>query len=233
VTPPDWLLDLAKIAVGSGFWLFWLGVAFLLIFRKHIAAFIDRTRKLGVGKLAAETEEQKPEQKPLSPVIEPLGQGAVKRADPRTAADELLAQLSMTPFLRWREENFKKALSERGLEPGSPETYRVLTAFVVSIHVTAECEQLYNVIWTTQLQVLHESNTRELTEADIRRFYDLGAAAAPTIYGRYPFTEYLRFLMTQEVLMQPAAGRYAITEKGRTFLQYLVRVGKSMTGRVY
>jgi len=232
---PDWRIDLASKAVGFwGFWLFLFGSVFIVIFCKPIAAFIGRTKRVGAGKWGAEAEEQKPDQKISAPVIEPLAQGDGSRTgDPRAAADKLLEQIQITPYMRGLEDNFKKTLAERGLDEGSRETYRVLTAIVTSAYVAIQCEQLYNVIWTTQLHLLNEANSRELTENELRPFYDLGAPHSPAIYNKYPFTEYLRFLTTQELLVVTAAGKYAITVKGRMLLTYLVDKGRALTGRVY
>lgn len=236
MTPPDWLLDLARTAAGSsffwtGFWAFCFGIAFILIFCKHIAAFIGRTKKLGAGKWAAEAEEQKSEQKIPAPVaLAPAGGGT---ADPRTAADELLAQLTVTPFMRAREDALKGLLADRGLDPGSPEAYRVLTAYTALGLALAEFEVAYSNIWTTQIQLLSEANTHELTDEELRYFYDLGAAASPNVYANHPFPAYVRFLTAQDLLVKVPSGKHSITVKGRAFLAYLVQEGRSLTGRLY
>ena len=237
MTPADWLALANTIASSSifwtGFWTFCSVVAFILIFCKPIAAFIGRTKKLGFGKLGAEAEEQKSEQKIPAPVAQPLVQAGGGTTDPRAAADALIAQLSLTPYIRSREEALKQTLADQGLNATSPETYRVLTIYSALALVIAECEQAYSNIWTTQIEILSLANTRELTEEDVRHFYDLGAGKWPAGYAIHPFSDYLRFLTAQDLLVEKPDGKYAITVKGRTFLTYLVHEGRPLTGRVY
>ena len=239
MTPPDWLVDLIKTPAGlTGFWVAFFGfgtvIVALCLYRREIAGFIGRTRKIGAGKWGAEAQEQNPDQKIPAPATGSLIQGGERTNGPRNAADELIAQLSVNPYVKQREDLLKKTLAERGLDVGSPETYRVLTAYMASAFVAAAFEQLYNVIWTTQLQIVNEANAREsLTEEEMRRFYNLGASASPAIYSKYAFEAYLRFLTAQELLTQTADGKYAITVKGRTFLMYLIHEGRQLTGRIY
>jgi hypothetical protein len=107
---------------------------------------------------------------------------------------------------------------------------------VASALVTAEFEQLYNILWTTQIQILSDANPRApvgLSVDEIRAYY-VGATVSPAIYGQYAFEEYLRFLTAQQLLVESSVpGHYTITVKGRTLLLYFVHEGKMLSGRVY
>jgi hypothetical protein len=235
---PDWRITLANTVAASsmfwtGFWITVVAIFFLVFYRDRIAAFIDRTKKVGAGKWAAEADEQKSEQKIPPPVVNALVEGGGGKADPRAAADDLLAQLATTPYIRSREDILKRALAERGLDAASPETYRVLTAYTAQAFVIAECEKIYSTIWTTQIDILSQANTHELTDEELHNFHGLGAAASPPIYANHPFPEYLRFLTAQDLPVKTPAGKHVITIKGRVFLTYLVHEGRPLTGRVY
>jgi hypothetical protein len=231
--------ELAKLVLGFwGFYLFLFGVVFLFLFRSHIGSFIDRLRRFSAGKWGADATEQ-PEQKVPASAVETITHAqpttikSTVAVDERAAADAVIGELSMTPYIRSRGEQLKAVLDARGLTPGSPETYRVLTSYLTNAIVTVENEQLYSLIWTTQLVALNEANTRELTVEDLRSFYDVGAAIASERYGKYPFDDWLLWLTSQSLLHQGDGGRYSISVKGRTFLLYLIHEGRALVGRAY
>jgi hypothetical protein len=234
---PEWLVALLNTTLGFwAFWLFLFGISFTLFFRKPITALLSRLTKIGAGKWGVEAQEQNPEQKPPTTLAETLTQQPDASADPRRTADALIAKLSRAAYVVEREDGLKRALSEQGLVPDSTETYRVLTAYLASALVTAEFEQLYNILWTTQIQILSDANPRApvgLSVDEIRAYY-VGATVSPAIYGQYAFEEYLRFLTAQQLLVESSVpGHYTITVKGRTLLLYFVHEGKMLSGRVY
>jgi hypothetical protein len=95
---------------------------------------------------------------------------------------------------------------------------------------------MYNILWTTQLELLYAANTREpvgLTVEQLRGHYDRGAGARPDIYAQYPFQAYLGYLTQQQLLIASGPERYRITVKGRSLLLYLIHEGKALTGRIY
>jgi hypothetical protein len=238
VTTSDWL-DLAKTALGYwAFYLFLFGLVFVVGFRKRIGAFIDRTKRLSAGKWGADAGES-PEQKAPTSAVDTITQPttAIEKSqdggpDLRAAADAAIGELSITPYIRSREGQLTAALAARGLTPESGETYRVLTAYLSNALVIVECEQLYSLIWTTQLNALNEANTRELTDEELRAFYDIGVALAAERYGRYPYEDWRQWLTSQHLLTLQG-DKYVITVKGRTFLMYLVHEGRALVGRAY
>jgi len=241
MTPPEWVIALASTAFGlTAFWLaLWGFVAilvFLFMFRAPIAEFIRRMRRVGGGKWGAEAQELPAEQKASPSIAETLAKQPDTKGDPRHVADELISKLSRTDYVINQEEVLRKALSDRGLEPGSPETYRVLTAFTASSFVAGDFEQLYNILWTSQLQILNDANPKApmgLTVDELRVYYDWGATITPAAYNQYSFEAYLAFLVDQHLILPAGPSRYSITVKGRAFLAYLVEKGKALTGRVY
>jgi len=234
----DGLITLGNTTFGFwGFWLCLFGLVFIFAFRAQIGALISRVTKIGAGKYAAETSEPNPEQRPPTTIAEPLSQRLHEGADPRRAADELIGKLSRTPFVVEQEDRLKQALSAQGLVPESPETHRVLIAYLTTALLTAEFEKLHSVLWTTQMRLLNEANPRApvgVTVDEIRAYYDRGAAESPAIYAHYTFDDYLDFLVSQHLLVaSDAPEHYTITVKGRTMLLYFVNEGKALTGRVY
>jgi hypothetical protein len=229
------LLELARAAVGYwASWAFLFGVAFILVFRRPITELIGRLTRIGRGNWAAEAQEAKPEQTAPQPIAGNLTQAPEQKADPRTAADELIAQVSRNEYVKSREDNLKKALSDRGLVPTSPETVRALITLTASVFVSAEFEALYGTIWTGQIHVLRQANSGPgLTSDQLRVYYDAGARVRPDAYKDYGFESYVKFLIGQSLLVETAPGKYAITVKGRTFLLYLTHQGKPEVRPIY
>jgi len=237
MTMPDGFIALGNTLLASwGFWIFLSLVVFSLIFKSSITAFLNRLTRLGAGKWGVEAQEPNPAQNPPTAIAESLTPKPEEKGDPRRTADELLSKLVRSEYMIEQDVNLRKGLSERGLEPGSPETYSVLTAFLASALAFGQFEQMYNILWTTQLELLNAANTREpvgLTVEQLREHYNRGAAARPEIYAKYPFEAYLGYLTQQGLLVASEPGRYRITVKGRSLLLYLVHEGKALTGRIY
>jgi len=228
------ILDLLKVAFAYwGFWLFAFGIIFILVFRRSIAALIERVRKVGHGQWAAEADAP-PEQKVTPPVVtEALAQATGKKAEPQVVADQILEKVLKSPLIADVEEKLKADFARNGLTAGEPETLRVTTTLLATSMVIAEFERLYNVIWTSQIEILRASNDRSLTVEEIRKHYDQAAARTPVVYEKDSFDRYLGFLTTQLLLTKTTAGQYGITVKGRAFLAFMVQTAKPWSRHVY
>src|SRR5262249_31196332 len=156
------LIDVVKVTFTFwGFWACVFGVTAILVFKKQIGAFIDRLRKFGRGSWSAEADAPtEQEQKlPAAPIGETVAQaGAVKKSDPRTAADGILRAVARNQMISEMEDKLKETLAQQGLTASEPESYRVLLTLLAAATATAEFERLYNVIWTSQIEILHAAN---------------------------------------------------------------------------
>ncbi len=198
-------------AIGTS-WPPWLALAaifFCVLFRSEIAGLIRRITGIGRGGVTAVPQE-------------PQSHAA---SDPRTAADELLAQLD-SQYVRAREEAIKKELQTRGLSESSPETVRVLTRFATSALVSLEFEQIEGTIWGSQIAILTYLNSRRDASTDeLRVFYDAVDSQYPQCFSAYSFDQYMGYLIGHELVLREG-DRFSITVKGRTYLMYRVHQGK-------
>ncbi|MFQ6674594.1 MAG: hypothetical protein ACE5GH_07415 [Fidelibacterota bacterium] len=191
------------------FWLAVVAVAFFFLFRPHIIDVLRRVKGIGRGGITVAPHEQK------TPAT----------GDPRTAADELLARLQ-NQYVRSQEELIKKELADRGLQENMPETTEVLIRYTASALITAIFERTYSSIYGSQVNILNYLNSRtEASDSEIMPFYQAAVNSYPIPYAAYPFDQYMRYLIGQELVVQQA-NSYSITLKGRTFLLYLVNEGK-------
>jgi len=124
------------------------------------------------------------------------------------------------------EDKLRQSLMQLGLTPNEPESYRVLLPLIASATATAEFERIYNVIWTSQIEILHAANERVVSAEEARKHYDSASTVNPVFYRNYPFELYIKFLVDQPLLLESPKGHYQITVKGRTFLLFMVNTGK-------
>ena len=106
---------------------------------------------------------------------------------------------------------------------------RALSTFAAAMMVSWTFEKIEAGIWGSQIQLLQSLNTAPagITREWIKEnFFDVAQKQFPAWYSSYSFDQYLGFLSSFNLI---AAGpMVAITEHGREYLVWRVRLGKSM-----
>lgn len=187
-----------------------LGIAFFIIFRQPIVALIARIRTISRTGITTEAPQRE----------------ATPERDPRAEAEALMRVLDNT-LIREVEEGITNELRNRNLL--GAEAVPVLVRYLAGMQIAFGFEEVYRLIWGSQLSLLHYLNTRvdgDPVEA-VRPFYTLAASQYPDAYNGYSFEAWLGFLRDQ-VLVREDAGRLRITVRGREFLTYLTRMGRSL-----
>jgi hypothetical protein len=186
-----------------------LGFGFMIIFRKPIAALVDRTKR--VGKSGLETFESPqlpaPSDKP-NPLAEFLG-------------------TYDNPLLRHSESLIEAELKQRGLTDPAPARKALLRSLAGS-QILLHFEQIQGLIWASQLTALGYLNSRAgpVGVADLQSFYDDARERYPALYHSYNFEQWIGFLKSWMLVDKVDAG-FSITMVGREFLKWRVDSGKA------
>ena len=186
-----------------------VGIAFFLIFRQAIAALIGRIRSITKSGISTD-----PSQKA----------GTAER-DPRAEAEALMRALD-SALIREVEEGIKNDLAQRNLLGN--EAVPVLIRYLAGMTIAMGFEESYRLIWGSQLSLLSYLNSQpdgQPAEA-LRPFYTLALSQYPEAYDAYSFEAWLSFLK-DHLLLREDGGRLRITVRGREFLAYLTRMGRT------
>ena len=190
--------------------IFALGIAFFLIFYKPISRLIDRIRSISKSGITTDTNQR----------------DAVESRDPRAEAEALMRDLD-SALLREVETGINNELRPRNLL--GAEAVPVLVKYLAGWQIAFHFEETYGLIWGSQINLLNYLNPlpggtpRELA----RTFYTLSAAQYPEAYSGYSFEAWLGFLISR-ILIRDDNGQLRITVRGREFLAYLTRIGRSL-----
>ena len=180
----------------------------IFVFRSQVAALISRTKRVGKGGL--ETYETQP----TPPTEEKKG------------LEEFL-QTFDSPLLLRQERLILENLRVRKLEvPQDRE--KALVRSLASTGLVLHFEQVYGVIWASQVATLYHLNPRA-GGADISELipaYEAAKANYPSMYEKYPFDQWLGFLKAMNLVVEQNS-RLFITEDGREFLKYLIATAKT------
>lgn len=198
-----------KLATSWPFWLCLVIIVALILFRKELSDLIKRVRRIGKDHIDASGS---------------LEQKSQPSADPKQAADELLAQINVNPYHREAQQLLETELKSKNLAIDS-ETARVLLGLATGLWIAVDFQRIYSIIWGSQIELLNFVNSRTFATAEeLQTYYTIAAIQYPDTYASYTFDEYLNFLQSQ-LLLRVDNGEYRITLKGRSFLLFLVSQG--------
>jgi hypothetical protein len=187
-----------------------LGLTVIIMFRRSIAAFLERVEKVSAAG-----------------VIATLGPG--KRQEPPPAASISVAlldsfnsamQLEMEERIQ-SDDNFKK------LSPD--DKIKTLVRFQAAALITVEFERVYRVIFGSQQRALKYVNERPGVGVEaIQPFYETAKQMYPVAYERRTFEDWLGFLMHVTLIRdqtQPDGRRVLYpTVRGQELLKYVIQM---------
>lgn len=187
-----------------------LGLAFFMLFRKSIDGAISRMRNIDKSGVAFDSVQR----------------GAQPERDPSSEAEALKREMD-NALVREAEDFIKNEFKKRGLS--GEESLNIAIRYLAATHLALQFENVFRIIWGSQLRLLSDLNTRPTGQPidTLKPFYEAGAKVFPGVYQNYPFERWLGFL--QEFgLIRNDNGTIRVTVRGREFLTYLTREGRSL-----
>ena len=183
-------------------------IFFCFRFRNEISRFIDRTKRVSkegveTDSLAVVTQEVKDITKP-SPV------------------DELLRPFDNRLIVE-QEGLIRSDLDNSQIR--GQERERVLLRYLASAYIVQRFENVYHLIWGSQIRALQQLNESEplgVLRNALEPWYDLGRIQEPDWYAHYSFDQWYSF-MERMTLAVNQAGTVHITVFGNEFLKYMIQ----------
>lgn len=186
-----------------------IGIVFLLFLRRPLSSWMDRLRQVSGAGISADTIPQK--------------------ADPERGPEAVVEKLMVdqdSSLLRETEQIIRKAVQQKNLK--GAEAAPVLIRYLASASLALGYEEVYRMIWGSQLDFLRDLVRRPegCPKAAVQDFYAPAASQYPEIYGQYPLEDWLSYLQAER-LVRVDGEHVRITMRGREFLAYLNRMGRS------
>jgi hypothetical protein len=210
-------------------------VVFVRTFRVPLGAFLTRMTRVGSKWFDAQAEVQQAgqdEPQPLALAVERQVAGAAVAAgeapdalapavDPRNVAENILGNLNDAHILE-AERIVADWLEERGIARDAVQTARVLTRVSASWLTIADFERIWGLIFGSQIDALRRLNAVPMNRQELQ---DIHTEATAQRGMAHPFDRWLAFLEAS-TLIQPEGDLFTITNRGRGFLLFLVRMNK-------
>lgn len=186
-----------------------LGLVFMVVFRRQLGQFIGRVTSVSKGGIKAEALPE------------------AQREDKSEAVQELLSAIGDSIVLRDVESRIRTELQEKELRLEG-ETVKVLLRFLAASRILLEFEQIYNMIFGSQIFLLKKLNEAKglglPNETIIAHFAHVQQTFKE--FGSWTLQQYLTFLRVRALIVV-AEETYHITNFGVEFLTWMTRNGRS------
>jgi len=113
---------------------------------------------------------------------------------------------------------------------GGNDRENFLVRSYATLGIIALFENMWLLIFGSQIRALHAVNAQARLETELRQFYEEATRGNPPLMN-YPFDNWLGFMVSQ-LLIRQDGGIINVTLRGREFLKYLVETGKSAHERL-
>lgn len=190
-----------------------VAIVFLVLFRKPIAGFLDRTKHVSIGKVGVKASAPDPAQVEVPSAAQTLLQ-----------APDSAVQAAQEQWVIGR-------LDELGNDPSERE--KILVREVARAQLRDYHEKMYRDIWGSQLGTLEFLNTQP-GGVGTGALHDAWYESALTEWlqdggKHYAFDDWLAFMVNGLLITPPDDDNVvSIAETGRDFLKYLTEEGLSM-----
>ena len=187
-----------------------VSVVAILVFRRNLAAFIDRTRRISRDGLEAAPAVQEP---PPEPSAAP---------NPTQRWPDTLEGAPTNPLVLRVVERFREGVETVQGE----ERENVLFVRWASAAIEAHFERVYSALYFSQYKALTFLNSipQSVSRDQMRTFYAAAVAANPSLYAGYSFDRWLDFLVGS-LLVEAIDDSVTLTLDGQEFLVFIVRRG--------
>lgn len=180
-----------------------------IYFRSQVSGLLNRTTS--IGKEGLQT----------SP---PTGQ-ATQEINKVRQANELVEALTPS-VVREREEAIRKELKDKGLDDNS-DTVKVLTRYLATTQLIVTFEELYRVIFGSQIFLLKAANENRaagLHEQYVTDHFAHVQKLFSPAFDQWAAPAYVHFLLSSGLMLKDAAF-FKITDLGVHFLEWIIKIG--------
>lgn len=199
------------MALAIGISIIIICIFFMVFFHKNIRTLIDRTKEVRYGRAGIQTDNLQQNPPDAKPDI----------------AEELMKAVD-SPVLRKEEDFINEFLKKAGVKGGT-EKEKLLTRYLASTHLAFVFEQIFSMIWGSQIYILEDLNGRRtgvLKEEIKTLYYDEAVKRWSNFFVNYSYDAYLGFLKDRNLVVEKD-GRLFIADYGVEFLGYLAKTGRS------
>lgn len=190
---------------------FLFGLIFLLLFKNQLGDLISRVTSIGKeGVKAAPTPEAQREKKKTE------------------AVQELLLAIGDSIVLRDIEGRIKSDLTDRELEIDG-DTVKVLIKHLAAVKLLLEFEQVYNLIFGSQIYLLKKLNEvvgQGQNRQNVIAHFEHVREMFKSDLGDWSFEQYMAFLINRS-LVTVDNETYHVTNFGVEYLTWMARNGRS------
>jgi hypothetical protein len=213
-----------------------------LVFKKPLFAWLNRFGRLKTGDTVLEMASQIEQQVNASKGNQISGDGLLSSGSsvitsaaavlpttalapvPNPARGKVLRTVGISPLVIKREEEIRRDV----LNIPEAEQRDLLIRNLAICQLQKTAEEVYRLIYGSQLALLHHLHLfgPEPREKLVEQFYDPAMKKYPAIYAKIPLDRFFHFLQTSDLIQTSGEnGPFAITEKGKAFLEWLVSEG--------
>lgn len=187
-------------------------ISVVLIFRKSLINLFNRINKIGYKGALLETNQ--PSQTQIN-----------EEKRPSSTLDQSVRLLSEETL----KESEQIVRSQSNLDSIDDKDKKIETLLNYSkiMVVYFQFEQIYSVIFGSQIQILELLNTGVIeNKQSLKHFYDIAAKTYPETYQQYDYESYFNFLTAYNLIDCDHNGQVRIKMYGVDFLKYLVQYQK-------
>lgn len=103
----------------------------------------------------------------------------------------------------------------------STETTDILLRHLAATQLMVRCERTHRLIFGSQILALQMVKSTEQPENSLMPVFESARAKEPEFYGSYTFGDWIGFLIKEGAVIKTDHGPYAITDYGRSYLDYI------------
>jgi len=205
--------------LGISFCYFFLGLIVILVFKKEISGLLNRAEKISAtGIETRKVLNQISDSSEKSDVI-----GNLTNRENKSDIEAALNELD-TPLVREMEDELEKNLLKDIKQENRD---KVLLRLFTGLLISHNYEQIYKTIFGSQISLLEIINTVPGSlNADVAAsIYNNAKEENLEIYKEYLFSDWLNYLISQNLILIDKDGKILLTVKGKDFLLFLVKSG--------
>ena len=185
-----------------------------------LQALLERpTVKVDLKGFSIEAAHAQIDSKPTSDLLQIAGPEIDSETRSRI---ENIKRIGTIPVLQQQVKSIENDLNK--IHVGEKETIELLTMHLAATQLVLLAEQVYRLIFGSQILLLKLLNTSgAIPEEKLRHYYEDVKSRQPEFYATYSFEGYMGFMASHRLISKE--GEYTITVIGKEFLKWITDAG--------